>query len=126
MHTKFRPIASLSLTKKAVYTGSGACFAPLIQPTTPAFCNTRTAGATPMACRSTWKETWPYRSAILIRFGSSTREVGMLNASVGITRGNYDLILWGRNITDDQFLVSAFPSVAQPGSFSGYPNAPRT
>ena len=28
--------------------------------------------------------------------------------------------------TDDEFLITAFPAVAQDGSYSGYPNQPRT
>jgi outer membrane receptor protein involved in Fe transport len=35
-------------------------------------------------------------------------------------------MLWGRNLTDDEYLLSAFPTVIQAGSFSGYPNEPRT
>jgi outer membrane receptor protein involved in Fe transport len=34
-------------------------------------------------------------------------------------------MLWGRNLNDDGYLVSAFPSVAQSGSLSAYPNSPR-
>ena len=34
--------------------------------------------------------------------------------------------LWGRNIFDDEYLLLAFPSVAQAGSASGYPNQPAT
>jgi len=68
----------------------------------------------------------PTATAALALVGNSTREIGTLNASVGVTRGNYDITLWGRNLNNDEYLVSAFPSVAQPGSFSGYPNPPRT
>lgn len=32
----------------------------------------------------------------------------------------------GRNLTDDEYLLSAFPSVFQEGSLSGYANEPRT
>lgn len=57
----------------------------------------------------------------------ASREVGMLNASVAYTLAeNYQLMLWGRNLTDDEHLLSAFPAVAQAGSVSGYPNSPRT
>jgi iron complex outermembrane receptor protein len=35
-------------------------------------------------------------------------------------------MLWGRNLGDDQSLVSAFPTTVQPGSFNGYPSQPRT
>ena len=38
----------------------------------------------------------------------------------------YELLLWGRNLTDDEYLLTAFPSVAQTGSLSAYPNQPRT
>lgn len=57
----------------------------------------------------------------------ASREVSTFNASVGIGWENgFDVMLWGRNINNDDYLLSAFPSVAQAGSFSGYPNEPRT
>ncbi len=56
----------------------------------------------------------------------AAREVGTLNASVGMTLEEWEVRLWGRNLNDDDYLISAFPSVAQPGSVSGYTNAPRT
>jgi outer membrane receptor protein involved in Fe transport len=57
----------------------------------------------------------------------ASREVSMVNASAGITFSDrYDVMVWGRNLTDDDNLISAFPSVAQAGSVSGYPNQPRT
>ena len=57
----------------------------------------------------------------------ATREVGTLNASFGLAWDNgFEAMLWGRNVTNDEYLLSAFPSVAQEGSFSGYPNQPRT
>jgi len=56
----------------------------------------------------------------------AAREVGTLNASVGMTLDEWEVRLWGRNLNDDDYLISAFPSVAQPGSVSGYTNAPRT
>ena len=55
----------------------------------------------------------------------ASREVNSLNASVGASRNGWDVTLWGHNLTDEGYLVSAFPSVAQSGSLSGYPNAPR-
>jgi iron complex outermembrane recepter protein len=55
------------------------------------------------------------------------RETNLLNASLTYALENgLQVSLWGRNITKDKFLISAFPSVAQTGSFSGYPNPPRT
>lgn len=57
----------------------------------------------------------------------ATRKENVLNASFGIeTVGGWGFTMWGRNITNDEFLYSAFPSVAQAGSFSGYPSQPRT
>lgn len=56
-----------------------------------------------------------------------TREVGTLNASVGLSWTNgVDVSIWGRNLNDDEYFQSAFPTVAQEGSVNGYPNAPRT
>jgi outer membrane receptor protein involved in Fe transport len=56
----------------------------------------------------------------------AARQVNTLNASVGFAREGWDFMVWGRNLTDDDYLLSAFPAVAQTGSFSGYPNQPRT
>jgi outer membrane receptor protein involved in Fe transport len=56
----------------------------------------------------------------------ASREVGTLNASVGFKAAGFDVLVWGRNLNDDKYLLSAFPSVAQAGSFSAYPNQPKT
>jgi outer membrane receptor protein involved in Fe transport len=57
----------------------------------------------------------------------ASREVSMLNASMGIGFSNgLELMFWGRNLTDDEFLQTAFPGVAQAGTYNGYPNQPRT
>ncbi len=57
----------------------------------------------------------------------ASREVSTVNASFGMAWENgFEALLWGRNLTDDEYLLSAFPSVAQNGSYSGYPNRPRT
>ncbi len=57
---------------------------------------------------------------------SRTREVGLLNASIGFEKNGWELRIWGRNLTNDEYLITWFPSVAQTGSFSAYPNQPRT
>jgi len=58
---------------------------------------------------------------------NANREQKLINASAGLkVTDNVGLQVWGRNILNDEFLTSVFPSVAQAGSFSGYPNAPRT
>jgi iron complex outermembrane receptor protein len=50
-----------------------------------------------------------------------------VNAAIGI--GNEDKLeaqLWVRNLTKAKYLQTVFSSVAQSGSFAGYPNQPRT
>jgi len=61
----------------------------------------------------------------------ASRKVSMVNASAGLRWDNgFEAMLWGRNLTDDQFLQSAFPTtfqnLANPFTYSGYPNQPRT
>lgn len=58
---------------------------------------------------------------------SLKREVNSLNASftVALTNG-FELGVWGRNLTNAQYLTTVFPAVAQSGSVSGYPSQPRT
>ena len=68
----------------------------------------------------------------------ASREVSVLNGSIGYEMENgFSVSVWGRNLTDDEFLLSAFPSVGQADprgdwfggtldSFSGYTNTPRT
>jgi iron complex outermembrane receptor protein len=53
--------------------------------------------------------------------------VNTINASIGF--GNEDIVevmLWARNLNKDTYLQGAFASVAQSGSYAGYPNLPRT
>lgn len=58
----------------------------------------------------------------------STYGVDILNASLGFTnaRRGLKILLWGRNLTDYAYVVDAFPSVAQAGSYTGFLNDPRT
>jgi outer membrane receptor protein involved in Fe transport len=74
---------------------------------------------------------WIYESEVQIvenvLQSIAAREVNVINASIGLSLTDHiDAMIWGRNLTDDDYLLSAFPSVAQAGSFSGYPNQPRT
>ena len=56
-----------------------------------------------------------------------TKQVDVVNASFGIeTQNGLRVALWGRNIFDDEYLIETFPSVAQAGSFTGYPSPPAT
>ena len=54
------------------------------------------------------------------------RQINTVNASAGFSRDGWDFMIWGRNLTDDDYIVQSFPSVAQQFSVSGYPNQPRT
>lgn len=55
------------------------------------------------------------------------REINTVNASTGlVTPNGLGITLWGRNIFDDEYITTAFASVAQEGSISGYPNQPAT
>lgn len=57
----------------------------------------------------------------------ASREVNVLNASLGLsTDGGWDFTIWGRNITDDEYLMSAFPATLQTGTLNGYPSQPST
>jgi len=64
----------------------------------------------------------------LIPRSLASRGSNNVNDSVGVSseQRGWDAMIWGRNLTDHQSLISAFPTTASSGSFSGYPNAPRT
>ncbi|GGE91922.1 TonB-dependent receptor [Massilia psychrophila] len=50
-----------------------------------------------------------------------------INASVGMSSkpGQFDIMLWVRNLADTRTIMAAFPTVAQAGSYSAFPNQPR-
>jgi len=50
-----------------------------------------------------------------------------VNASVGLASkpNHYEVMLWARNLNNSRSMIAAFPTVAQTGSYSGFPNAPR-
>lgn len=55
------------------------------------------------------------------------QEINTFNASAGFTTdGGLSVTAWARNIFDDEYITTAFPSVAQAGSLSGYPSQPAT
>ncbi|MFN3313555.1 MAG: TonB-dependent receptor [Hyphomonas sp.] len=55
------------------------------------------------------------------------REVNTFNVSTGFKADNgIGVTLWARNVFNDEYITTAFPAVAQAGSYSGYPNAPRS
>ena len=51
-----------------------------------------------------------------------------VNASIGLTYAplQVEVMLWARNLTDEDTIVGAFPTVAQAESYSGFTNQPRT
>lgn len=58
---------------------------------------------------------------------SITRQVGTINASLGVNFDNgLEALLWARNLNEDEYYTSGFPTTLQAGSFSAYPNQPRT
>jgi iron complex outermembrane receptor protein len=58
----------------------------------------------------------------------SSFDQNVINASLGVTNTprQLEVMVWARNLTNDKYLISTFPTVAQDGSYSGYPSAPRT
>lgn len=58
----------------------------------------------------------------------AVRSTKNFNMSIGFNHApsGVEVMLWGRNLTNHQSLLSAFPTSAAPGSFGGYPTAPKT
>lgn len=57
----------------------------------------------------------------------ASRNVENLNVSVGFNWENgLEVQGWMRNALNDKYIIQAFPTVAQTGSFSGHLNEPRT
>jgi outer membrane receptor protein involved in Fe transport len=55
------------------------------------------------------------------------QDVNQLDASLTYVMANgLELSIWGRNLTDDRYLLNLFDSPAQSGSLSAYPSEPRT
>ncbi|MEO1015364.1 MAG: TonB-dependent receptor [Pseudomonadota bacterium] len=56
-----------------------------------------------------------------------TRRVSQLNANMAFRMENgFSVNVWGRNLANDDGLITAFPSVAQAGSLNAYVVQPRT
>lgn len=55
-------------------------------------------------------------------------EFTLFNASVTVAppRDGWEVQLWGRNLTDEEYLAGSFSSVGQPGSLNAYPGDPLT
>ena len=57
---------------------------------------------------------------------AASRKQSDLNASIGFNMATTSIRLWGRNLTDNSYLLSAAATPATPGGFFGYQNMPRT
>ena len=72
---------------------------------------------------------YSYQSPVLIadNIPGIKREQQNLNGAVilGLSNG-FEFSVWGRNILNNRYITTVFPSVAQSGSISGYPSLPRT
>ena len=57
----------------------------------------------------------------------STYGQNNVNASIGLESNpsHWSVALWARNLFDNRTMIGTFPTVAQAGSYSGFPNAPR-
>lgn len=77
----------------------------------------------------TFRADYNYESPVQIadNIPGITREQNNLNAAIIFAaEAGFEFTLWGRNIINNRFITSVFPSVAQAGSVSGYPSLPRT
>ena len=55
------------------------------------------------------------------------REVNLVNASATVALDmGLEVGVWARNLLNDQYILTVFDGVAQAGTVSGYPSAPRT
>jgi iron complex outermembrane receptor protein len=54
--------------------------------------------------------------------------ISIINASVTVLGSSegWKLIVWGKNITDEEYTHSMFDSIGLPGNQNGYPGDPRT
>ncbi len=62
-------------------------------------------------------------------FGANNfkREVNLVNGSITFAmQKGFELGVWARNLLDEQYIITVFDGVAQAGTVSGYPSAPRT
>lgn len=55
------------------------------------------------------------------------REVNNVNGAITLALNNgVEVGVWGRNLLDEEWILTVFDGVAQSGTVSGYPNQPRT
>jgi iron complex outermembrane recepter protein len=56
----------------------------------------------------------------------TTQPINLSASATYVFPRGLEMTVWGRNITDEQYITTLFPGVAQSGTISGYPNQPRT
>ena len=62
-----------------------------------------------------------------IRANNFRREGNLVNASLTLALENgIEVSAFARNLLNDRYILTVFPGVAQQGTISGYPSAPRT
>jgi iron complex outermembrane recepter protein len=71
---------------------------------------------------------YAFTSAVPIAQGLPFKyETESLNASIAVALANgFEVMAWGRNLTEPKYNPVIFPSVAQSGSLSAYPSPPKT
>ena len=71
-----------------------------------------------------WQVFFPALGAIPQDFSRSKRDAyGTLNLRVGLDAENWSLALWGRNVTDEEYLEEVIPAPEFGGSFNHQPAA---
>lgn len=106
-------------------TGTRPAGIPEFSATIGAAYNQRLSDSTKLLLRG----DFDYQTPVQIAEGvlAITREVKELNLAATLQfDSGLELSLWGRNVTDDQYITTLFSSVVQSGSVSAYPNQPRT
>ena len=93
-------------------------------PGLPTCARTGTRPAAAVIVASTTATPGPVAIAAAQQF---KRDVNELNASLTYAMDmGLELSVWGRNITNDRYIIQIFDSPAQNGSVSAYTNQPRT
>ena len=73
-----------------------------------------------------YEDEFQATDAVPIEVPNALREVGTFNASVGVKHepSGFGLMVWGRNINDDEYIYTGFNVPGSPGSYAGYPVVP--
>ena len=74
-----------------------------------------------------YEDEYQATDAVPVGVPGALRKVGTLNASLGVkdSASGFSLMLWGRNINDDEFIYTGFNVPGSPGSYAGYPVVPK-